>query len=413
MANDRHNSSVHEHDNNMITRLLAILLFILIWQPAKAVTCNVPGGFIVTFGTYNIGDFAIFSPDCGHLQGSSSGIPGLTTGTGAFVLQNTPTIITPNIQNGLTWSTSGVNNFTISTTASPIAATTWQAIGNGQTMSILLNPGSGTLATGTITEFNAEATLLQAFGGDYRRCSFGSSGTGQGNSSGIICENGGVPGTTLGPYFIENAIENPPGTFTNTQFFFLTRVAGAGLDQNLGAILTNLGSTPINSPVYETLALGSAGFIDSNRPMWVAQANDGSTARAVYYRGYAHPTVNNGTSRWVLDTNLNGAGFFDVLQITDSGHATIGIKAPTVTSCGTLPSVIGTDAAGEITTGSSATTSCVLTFNTTFIDNKPFCNVTLEASNAGPVWAVPTLTNLTINYASATSLKIMYSCLGS
>ncbi len=84
---------------------------------------------------------------------------------------------------------------------------------------------------------------------------------------------------------------------------------------------------------------------------------------------------------------------------------------PSVGTCGTTPSVVGSDNAGKITTGSSATTACTLTFGTVFAV-APACMLSTTVTNAGPLFIATTTTTAVLNYASATSAVISYICIG-
>ena len=94
---------------------------------------------------------------------------------------------------------------------------------------------------------------------------------------------------------------------------------------------------------------------------------------------------------WIFDSNL--------------GHA---VK-PTVTPCGTTAIAnVGTDWAGTVTVGSSATTSCVLTFGLAFT-NVPSCVVTSQSQLTSFAYAV-TAAAITITQTSTASNKWNYVC---
>jgi len=109
-------------------------------------------------------------------------------------------------------------------------------------------------------------------------------------------------------------------------------------------------------------------------------------------------------------------GFDTLLNTYFQGHILITPSVrpvPTITSCGTgSPTVAGTDVAGKITTGSGASTSCVLTFGTAYV-TAPACQLSTAVTNAGPLFLATTTTTATFNYASATSLIIAYNCMSS
>jgi len=108
-------------------------------------------------------------------------------------------------------------------------------------------------------------------------------------------------------------------------------------------------------------------------------------------------------------------GFDSLLNTYFQGHILITPSVrpvPTVGTCGTTPTVAGTDVAGKITTGSSGTTACTLTFGTAFV-TAPSCQMSTTVTNAGPLFLATTTTTAVFNYASATSLVISYICMSS
>lgn len=99
-------------------------------------------------------------------------------------------------------------------------------------------------------------------------------------------------------------------------------------------------------------------------------------------------------------------------SVTFGNHVIAGGTTPTIGTCGTTPSVSGSDVSGSMTTGSTATTACTLTFATTWA-NAPNCIVTPFASaNTGLFVASTSTTTMVINYTSATSAKFNYHCIG-
>lgn len=113
----------------------------------------------------------------------------------------------------------------------------------------------------------------------------------------------------------------------------------------------------------------------------------------------------DGTGLVGYDTN-NGVYFPGHILSTTNGS-----PAPTVSAtCGTTgQSVTGTDFAGQITVGSSVTTSCPMTFGQAF-NTAPTC----VASPANGILAAfsytTTTTNLTITQTSTANVKISYIC---
>lgn len=102
-----------------------------------------------------------------------------------------------------------------------------------------------------------------------------------------------------------------------------------------------------------------------------------------------------------------------VLSVVKGGHLDTGVQtAPAVTSCGTSPTITGTDTAGKVTIGSSASSTCTLTFEEAYA-NAPSCVLTNGTVDV-PVWATTSTTVLTITDGAGdfSSDVIMYICVG-
>jgi len=108
-------------------------------------------------------------------------------------------------------------------------------------------------------------------------------------------------------------------------------------------------------------------------------------------------------------------GFDTLLNTYFQGHILVTPSVrpvPTVTgsTCGTTaPSVAGTDVVGLITVGTSATTSCVLTFGTAWV-TAPACIITPRAALAA-FSATSTTTTMTITQTSTANDVIAYICM--
>lgn len=111
--------------------------------------------------------------------------------------------------------------------------------------------------------------------------------------------------------------------------------------------------------------------------------------------------------------NLTGFGTPQAITGTTgtfSGKLVTGNIPPVVSACGTSPSIVGSNTGGQLTTGSTATTSCVMTWAAPGYVGAPFCSFDAEgAANTG-LFTVTTNTNITLTYTSATSQKFNYIC---
>ncbi len=93
-----------------------------------------------------------------------------------------------------------------------------------------------------------------------------------------------------------------------------------------------------------------------------------------------------------------------------AGNSQVGIAPPVLTSCGTgSPAVTGTNSAGIITIGTSAT-GCVATFATAYVTT-PVCTVVSETAPATttPAYSVSS-TAITIVQTSTSGNKYDYIC---
>ncbi len=85
---------------------------------------------------------------------------------------------------------------------------------------------------------------------------------------------------------------------------------------------------------------------------------------------------------------------------------------PVLSACitGGSPTLVGTDFAGVLTAGTTASTSCVVTFGTAF-QTAPNCVVTWQAGGPPATYSWTTSTTaLTITQASTASSKIAWVC---
>ncbi|MDE2020202.1 MAG: hypothetical protein KGJ13_07705 [Patescibacteria group bacterium] len=283
--------------NRLIRIFIAPSLFALagIGQANAVINCNSPSGFLQSIGTFNTGDFAIFGPDCNHLQSATLSL-NLTL-------------------NSLTIGTA--------TLSAPNSDSVWQLTGSGNNVSTAfhLNPGTGTITSGTISEFVAQTTNAQAFGGNYGRISFGAVGSSNGFEMGVFGEFGGTTATgSMGPFVIQNAVENPAGTFTLTEFLRGITIAGGSEDTNLGAVNIGINATTSqNLLVLNAKVPSIAGTLDSSAFLFAGKSFDGVTARAEYWRQKVNVTSQAGASQFVWHNNLNGAGYTQRMALTDGG----------------------------------------------------------------------------------------------
>ena len=93
------------------------------------------------------------------------------------------------------------------------------------------------------------------------------------------------------------------------------------------------------------------------------------------------------------------------------GHVSTGgpTTAPALTSCGTTPAITGTDTAGIVTMGTTAT-GCVITFNQPYTGT-PYCVVSWIATPLASQSYVTSATAITTTQTSTSNNKLQYVCI--
>lgn len=111
----------------------------------------------------------------------------------------------------------------------------------------------------------------------------------------------------------------------------------------------------------------------------------------------------------LLAVALTGSLAFGFSQVLD-GIGLGSTTAPALTSCGTTPSIVGTDLAGTVTMGTTAT-GCVITFNTAK-SAAPHCVVTWIATPLASQSYVTSTTAITTTQTSTSNNVLKYICVG-
>lgn len=103
--------------------------------------------------------------------------------------------------------------------------------------------------------------------------------------------------------------------------------------------------------------------------------------------------------------------------VRKSGDVMLGLLrfsmgAPTLSSCGTGPSVSGNNQAGIVTLGTGSPTGCTITFNSSNPWSAvPACAVAWQANLASMAYAV-TQAAITLTQTATSSNKVNYICAG-
>lgn len=119
------------------------------------------------------------------------------------------------------------------------------------------------------------------------------------------------------------------------------------------------------------------------------------------------------SQKWIQSLSTSAAGPY-AMAVSTTNHLNFQDQqsSPTITSCGTGPSIIGNDNVFQITAGVSAT-GCVATFAKPYKVNVPIClavNETVSVINAFSY--VTTLTDITMTQTGLAGNKIDVHCFG-
>lgn len=108
----------------------------------------------------------------------------------------------------------------------------------------------------------------------------------------------------------------------------------------------------------------------------------------------------------------NSSGYLNqALNFSGSAHLSVTASAsPTLSSCGSSPSISGTDFSGTVTMGTGSPTGCVITFAVAY-GATPKCRVTWQTNLASMQYALATGT-ITLTQTATSSNKVDYQCDG-
>lgn len=167
---------------------------------------------------------------------------------------------------------------------------------------------------------------------------------------------------------------------------------------------------------YPSAAVMTTNVSNSTTNNWSGFGTTGSSYNPMSYFGTKHTTQTSGSETAEFHIMVSTAGTLtDTLKIDNAGQFNYHGTAPTVSACGTTPSVNSpsSDGSGSITVGTGGTaTSCTLTFAKTW-GNTPHCFANDESAVIS-VSAAPTTTTVvfTAALAFAASTVLDYYCVG-
>ena len=188
-------------------------------------------------------------------------------------------------------------------------------------------------------------------------------------------------------FVVDTVVQNISGSKTFTSSTSFTGALGLGVTYGVTAGSATVGQLQVSSNTI----LANTTFY-----------NNGTTVM-----GPAAGTTN--AADFLL--NVSSANGTVVLGVQNSGHIVSSGTVPSVSSCGTgTPSVVGTDLAGIITTGTGSPTACTLTFASPYQTNAPVC---VCSPNAGVSCGVTSASTTAVTFTlSVTETGINYICFG-
>ena len=124
-------------------------------------------------------------------------------------------------------------------------------------------------------------------------------------------------------------------------------------------------------------------------------------------------TNSNPTTKYLMAIGTSTPTGPYVVDVSTTCHFNVSSSSlPTLSSCGTTPSVVGNDNAGRITEGTGGTTTCTVTFAYPFT-NTPFCVAqTTSTATTGAISAVSNTSFTITTSASLVSDTLNYMCIG-
>lgn len=172
-----------------------------------------------------------------------------------------------------------------------------------------------------------------------------------------------------------------------------TMAAGLSITNSGGGTLTN--AIGINAQNANSAITNAINVSNGSQTMTNGLLIDSPSGGAITYAISA------------ADSDIVNAINIGSNHITSNGDA--GAQAPTLSSCGTSPTISGSDAAGKITIGGGLTTSCTVTFKVAY-SSTPAC--VLSGDNTAVTYiATTTTTAMTItSSADMQSDVISYIC---
>lgn len=189
------------------------------------------------------------------------------------------------------------------------------------------------------------------------------------------------------------------GTAGNTQYFE-NRLAPSKLQ----TYIIQVENPSTDAAVFDISIIGQAAGASSTSNL------DGSNVNITGGAG-ASGSAGDADGGDVVIGGGAGAGTGEVghVEIVDTVKATG--SDPALSSCGTSPSIVGSDFAGQVTIGTTVTTSCTVTFDAP-MDAAPACVVTGDNTAVGYAATTTTAAMTITSSADMDSDVISFICIG-
>jgi hypothetical protein len=201
---------------------------------------------------------------------------------------------------------------------------------------------------------------------------------------------------------------------SDTNISMVLRPKGTATVSIQNATAKNLYVSPGGTRLAATVAIGPASYYDSyNNAAETLHVQDRTATtgvtKVVIEAAEGQSTTN--LQEWrdnsdAILSNVTATGGLQIQKHVESRGTTPAVAG----SCGTSPTIVGTDVAGKVTTGTGSPTSCTLTFATAWT-NAPACMVTNETS-ANLARAVSTTTTVILSGTLVAGDVLAYICFG-
>ena len=165
------------------------------------------------------------------------------------------------------------------------------------------------------------------------------------------------------------------------------------------------------SPTYLNLTLTGALFLNQCTGPVIGNGSAAATCTTVIPNSNL-PIGNSGATLPLMSAINTWSGLQTFALLSWTGHPYGSGTAPTLSACGTSPSLStgANDTHGTITTGTASPTSCTLTWAAAYT-NTPDCSIDSPGGTTINSF-VPTAATLVINFPGTSSAKFTYICHG-